>query len=93
MSLNLGAPAEFQTWQAQSSFTKSSTWKAPHKHLPEGGTKVNAGLATKSRKERWFADDVVIEDTWDHLDLTFSHSSDIAATEGFSALCWASWDS
>lgn len=43
--------------------TKSSTWKAPHKHLPEGGTKVNAGLATKSRRERWFADDVVMEDT------------------------------
>lgn len=43
--------------------TKSSTWKAPHKHLPKGGTKVNAGLVTKSRRERWFADDVVMEDT------------------------------
>lgn len=44
-------------------FTKSSTWKAPHKHLPEGGTKVNAGLATKGRRERCFADDVMMEDT------------------------------
>lgn len=43
--------------------TKSSTWKAPHKHFPEGGTKVNAGLATKGRRECWLVDDVMTEGT------------------------------
>lgn len=43
--------------------TKSSTWQAPHKHLPEGGTKVNTGLASKGRREHWLVGDVLTEET------------------------------